>query len=189
MDLRDLILKDDFNVAALLWGVAEAVTFFIVPDVLLSYVGLRRGPRAAGIASLFAAFGAACGGAFMFWWSAHDPEAARHTVLAVPAISEAMVVHAEQAMAGNWFVATLFGPLSSTPFKVYAILAPHAGASMGAFVLAGFAARLPRFLIISIGVAFIGRGLSRWLDAGQLRWVLFGAWLLFYAVFFALMPN
>ena len=66
-------------------------------------------------------------------------------------------------------------------------LAP--GASVPAFALASVLARLPRFLIVSIGVALIGRALSRWLSARRLFWLLIGAWLLFYAAFFALMPN
>jgi hypothetical protein len=181
--------KHALNIAAFVWGVAEATLFFIVPDVILSYIGLKRGPRAAGIASLYAAIGAGAGGAIMYLWSASDPEAARASVLAVPAISETMAAHAAAAMEQNWFVATFLGPLTSSPFKLYAVLAPHAGASLPAFALASIAARLPRFLIVSIGVALIGRALSRWLSERQRLWVLIGAWLLFYAVFFALMPN
>jgi hypothetical protein len=171
------------------WGVAEATLFFFVPDVLLSYIGLKRGAKSAGVASVVAAIGAGLGGAIMFAWSSGDPQTAREAVLAVPAVSEAMAARAEQAMRENWFVATLLGPLTSTPFKLYAILATHAGASLPAFALAGVAARLPRFLIVSIGVALIGRALSRWLSERQLLWLLIGAWLLFYAAFFALMPN
>jgi hypothetical protein len=181
--------KYALNFTAFVWGVAEATLFFIVPDVILSYIGLRQGPRAAAIASLYAAIGASVGGAIMYAWSASHATAARKAVLAVPAISEAMAAHAERAMAENWFVATLYGPLTNTPFKLYAILAPHAGAALPAFALASIAARLPRFLIVSIGVALIGRGLSRWLSERQLLWVLIGAWLLFYVLFFARMPN
>ena len=53
--------------------------------------------------------------------------AARAAVLAVPAVSEAMVARAFDAVRGDWFGATMLGPLSSTPFKVYAILAFNAG--------------------------------------------------------------
>jgi hypothetical protein len=110
-------------------------------------------------------------------------------VLAVPAISAAMAQAAQSAITENWFLATLLGPLSSTPFKLYAILAPAAGASLPAFALAGLAARLPRFLIVAAGTALIGQGLARWLSERQRLWLLIGAWLLFYAAFFALMPN
>ena len=46
--------------------------FFIVPDVLLSYIGVKRGPRAAALASIFAALGAAVGGVIMVAWSADE---------------------------------------------------------------------------------------------------------------------
>lgn len=177
------------DIAAFIWGVAEATLFFFVPDVLLSYIGLKNGVKDAARASVIAAIGAGVGGAIMYAWSAADPEAARAAVLAVPAISEAMAARASEAMADNWFIATFLGPLSSTPFKLYAILAPHAGASLPAFALAGVIARLPRFLIVSIGVALIGRVLTPRLSPRAQTWLLAGAWLLFYAVFFALMPN
>lgn len=188
MKFRDLIAEHGLNLACFGWGVAEAALFFIVPDVLLSYVGLRQGPRAAAVASLFAALGAACGGALMYWWSSADPAGAREAVLAVPAISEAMAARAQAAMAGNWFLATLLGPLSSTPFKLYAVLAPHVGASLPAFGAASVVARLPRFLAVSTGVAFIGRWAAR-VSKPRLTWLLAAYWLVFYAVFFARMPN
>lgn len=185
-----MIKRHALMIAAFVWGFAEATLFFIVPDVLLSYIGLKRGVKPAAQASVIAAVGAAVGGAVMYLWSAHDPAAARAAVLAVPAISVEMVARAAEAMRGDWFMATMLGPLSSTPFKVYAILAPHAGGTtLPAFALAGFLARLPRFLIVGCGTALIGKALSRWLSERQLTWVLIGAWVLFYAVFFALMPN
>ncbi|MGD9966075.1 MAG: hypothetical protein AB7T59_06115 [Hyphomonadaceae bacterium] len=177
------------DLAAFIWGVAEATLFFFVPDIVLSYIGLKRGATAAARASVVASVGAAAGGVIMYVWSASDPGAARAAVLAVPAISEAMAARAGQAMAENWFLATLLGPLSSTPFKLYAILAPAAGAPLPSFALAAIAARLPRFLIVAVGVAFLGRAWSLWLSERQLLWLLIGAWLLFYVVFFALMPN
>ncbi|MBX3431309.1 MAG: hypothetical protein KF779_17115 [Hyphomonadaceae bacterium] len=181
--------KYALEIAAFVWGVAEATLFFIVPDVLLSYIGLKRGVKAAARASFIAAIGASVGGVIMYLWSANDAAVARQAVLAVPAISDAMAQRAEQAMAQNWFLAAFLGPLTSTPFKVFAIVAPHVGASLPAFALAAIVARLPRFLIVSIGVSLIGRALSRWLSERQLLWLLIGAWLLFYVVFFSLMPN
>jgi len=181
--------KHALDIAAFIWGVAEATLFFIVPDVLLSYIGLRHGVKAATRASVIAATGASIGGILMYLWAAQNFVAARETVLAVPAISEAMAARAEQAMAHNWFLATFLGPLTSTPFKLYAILAPAADAPLSLFALASVVARPPRFLIVSIGVALVGRVLSRWLGEKQRLWLLIGAWLLFYAVFFTLMPN
>jgi len=184
------VKRNALDIAAFIWGVAEATLFFFVPDVLLSYIGLKRGVKPAVRASVIAAIGAAVGGVIMYLWSQSDPIAARDAVLAVPAISEGMVAHAREDMgAHSWLGAMFVGPLTSTPYKVYAIWAPYAGASLPVFALASIFARLPRFLIVSIGVSLIGRFLGRWLSERQLLWVLIGAWLLFYAVFFALMPN
>ncbi len=182
--------KHALDIAAFIWGVAEATLFFFVPDVILSYIGVRRGVKAAVRASLIAAVGAGIGGAVMYLWSAHDAATAREAVLAVPAISDAMAARAESAMTEQgWFAATLFGPLSSTPYKVYAIFAPHAGAPLPLFVLASIVARLPRFLIVGCGVGLIGRWLEPRLGPKRVLWVLIGAWIAFYAVFFALVPS
>ena len=178
------------NAASALWGFAEGTLFFFVPDVIRSYVALKHGIRAGAIASVFAAVGAACGGAIMYLWSASDPVAAREAVLALPAISETMAANAEANVGTwGWFVATLFGPLSSTPYKVYAILAPHAGAPLLMFMAASVIARLPRFLIVSLIVPLIGRALAPHLGEKRLVWVLGGFWIAFYVAFFALVPS
>jgi membrane protein YqaA with SNARE-associated domain len=51
--------------AAALWGFAEATLFFIVPDVLLSIIAVRRGRRPAWIAMAWTIAGAIAGGALM----------------------------------------------------------------------------------------------------------------------------
>ena len=37
--------RNALDIAAFIWGVAEAMLFFLVPDVLLSYIGIKRGDR------------------------------------------------------------------------------------------------------------------------------------------------
>ncbi len=184
-------LKDNlWNLAAFAWGVAEATFFFLVPDVILSFIGLRRGYRAAAIASVWSAVGAALGGAAMYLWSASQPAAAQDFVLAVPAISDAMLARAHDAMlTQGWFVATLIGPLSATPYKVYAVLAPHIGANLALFALASVIARIPRFLIVSFGVTLIGGWLKQRLSARAVDFVLLASWIAFYTVFFLRTPG
>jgi hypothetical protein len=160
-----------------------------VPDVLLSAIGLQRGARVGLVAALWAALGAGAGGALMYLWSVHDPAGAESAVLAVPAVSAPMLETARAAMAGEgWFAATLAGPLSFTPYKVYAILAPQAGAGLAAFVAASILARLPRFLAASLGAALLSRLAPR-IPLRWLNWALGGAWAAFYAAFFALTPG
>lgn len=178
------------NLAAFVWGVAEASFFFFVPDVLLSYIGIKRGPKAAGIASLWAACGAAIGGVLMYSWAVRDPEGALAFVLAVPAISVTMAEAAARAMAEHgWFPATLAGPLSRTPYKLYAVLAPGAGAPLLWFAAASVLARLPRFLIVGVGAAFIARWIEPKLGARRVLLVLIAGWVLFYVAFFAFTPG
>jgi membrane protein YqaA with SNARE-associated domain len=176
-------------IAAFVWGVAEATLFFVVPDVLLSCIGLKHGARRGMASALSAALGATLGGVILYIWSTNDAEAALAAVSAVPAVSDAMIANAHGSMIHNWIAATFLGPLTATPYKVFAILAPHQGVPLAAFAIASVLARLPRFLIAATGAALAGRFLGRWLSQRQLTWVLIGAWLLFYAVFFALMPN
>ena len=186
----DTLRKHALMLAAFVWGVAEATLFFIVPDVVLSYIGVRQGSRAAAKASLIAAAGAATGGVIMYLWSQSDPAAAHAAVAAVPAISAEMIARAQDAMSSDWFGATFLGPLTSTPYKVYAILAPQNGVPLWSFALASIIARLPRFLGVGIGSALIAAYLRRWkLPERTILGILAGCWIALYVLFFSLMPG
>ena len=74
-----------------LWGFAEATLFFIVPDVLLTWIAVRHGTRQAVMASFAAVAGAMLGGVVMYTWAVHDPALARTVVSAVPAIPASMI--------------------------------------------------------------------------------------------------
>jgi uncharacterized membrane protein YdjX (TVP38/TMEM64 family) len=111
-------------------------------------------------------------------------------VLAVPAINDAMAAAAAASIeAHGWFAATLLGPLSTTPYKLYAILAPHAGAPLLLFAAASVIARLPRFVMASVAVAFVGKKLTPAIGANHVAAVLAMCWLVFYAAYFALNPS
>jgi hypothetical protein len=158
--------------------------------VLISYVALKHGLRAGVIACLLAAVGAGIGGAAMYGWSARDPQAALGAVAAVPAVSTPMIVHASVQMdRQGWFAAALRGPVSSTPYKVYALLAPSKGASLPAFALGALPVRLPRFLLSALAFAAIRRLVAERIDA---RWLMSGFtawWVLFYVWFWATHPG
>lgn len=174
-----------FRLGALLWGAAEAFLFFIVPDVLIGYVALRRGLRAGLIAALLAALGASLGGSAMYLWAERAPQQALAAVDSVPAVSPAMIGAADSEMGRGWFMASMKGPLTSTPFKVYAALAPSHGVSLPAFAAAALPVRLPRFIAVAVVMALLGalarRNLSqRWtIRAFTAGWVLFYGWFWF----------
>lgn len=175
---------------ALVWGLAEATLFFVVPDLLISYLALTRGFGAGARASLLAAIGAALGGAIIFLWSAQQPVAAYRTVEAVPAVSEAMMADARADIAANgWFVAATKGPLTSTPYKVYALLAPQAGAPLAAFAPAALPVRLPRFLFVALCFGLIGHLFRERIDRRILLAAFTAGWLLFYGWFWLTHPG
>jgi hypothetical protein len=177
--------KHALNIAAFVWGVAEATLFFIVPDVLLSYIGVRHSARATARASLIAAIGAACGGVILYLWSQADPTAAIAAVSAVPAISDEMMAVARNAMTENWFYATVLGPLTSTPYKVFAVYAPHAGVPpLWAFAIGSVFARLPRFLLVGLGSGVIADALRRRVSERVILIILAVSWIAFYTLFF-----
>ena len=95
-----------------------------------------------------------------------------------------MIDHARQAMATQgWFVATIEGPLTRTPYKVYAVLAPKTGAPFLVFAAASILARLPRFIVVCGGSAALGAVLKPRVNPEWLTWGLAVSWLVFYALF------
>ncbi|WP_411289229.1 hypothetical protein [Phenylobacterium sp.] len=180
----------NWSLAALVWGAAEGFLFFVVPDVLIGYVALKHGFKAGVVACLLAAIGAGLGGAAMYGWAARDPASALKAVAAVPAVSTSMIVHASVDMdREGWFAAALKGPVTSTAYKVYALLAPSKGASLPGFALGALPIRLPRFLLAAFAFAAIrklaeGRISARWLMTGFTTW-----WVLFYVWFWVSHPG
>lgn len=169
---------------------AEATLFFIVPDLLISWVAMNRGLKAGAWASLFAALGAVVGGAIIFLWSASAPISAYRAIEAVPAVSPAMIAHAQADIDRNgWFIAAMKGPLTSTPYKVYALLAPKSGAPLAAFAPAGLPVRLPRFLLVAGCFALIGHLLRARIDRRILLAAFTSGWLLFYLWFWLAHPG
>jgi hypothetical protein len=178
------------SVVALAWGVAEATLFFVVPDLLIGYLALTRGFRAGAWASLLAATGAVIGGAAIFLWSTNQPITAHRAVEAVPAVSEAMIADARADIAANgWFLAAMKGPLTSTPYKVYALLAPGAGAPLYAFPPAALPVRLPRFLFVALCFSLIGHLFRERIDRRILLAAFTSGWLLFYGWFWLTHPG
>lgn len=170
----------------MLWGAAEGFLFFIVPDVVIGLVAMRRGVRAGIVAALLAATGAAVGGSALYLWSSARPEQAKAAVRAVPAVSGSMITRAEADMRREgWLPAALKGPTTSTPYKVYAMLAPSQGVGLPAWAAAALPIRLPRFLLVAAGFALLGAALRdrfsprALLGAFTLGWVLFYGWFWF----------
>jgi len=168
---------------AALWGFAEATLFFIVPDVLLTFVATKR-PGLALRCCFSCAIGAVIGGAFMASWGQSDLAGATEVLERVPAIHASMIEDAAIEMQADGNRAMFLAPLKLRAYKLYALQAGAAEWSPARFIAVSFLARLPRFLI-SVGAVSVVVGLTgRWLT---MRWrvgILTAFWLTNYALYF-----
>ena len=114
------------NALAALWGVAEATVFFIVPDVLLSWLALQS-YKPAFIACLWALAGALVGGGIIWFVGLSNPDMVRTMLVSLPAISDEMITNVAQQLDESGLVALFVGPMIGTPYKIYALEAATSG--------------------------------------------------------------
>jgi membrane protein YqaA with SNARE-associated domain len=183
------VWRSGWFIAAFVWGLAEATFFFIVPDVLLSFVTQRRGFRAGLGATVFAVAGAAGGGMAMLWLGRDHPEQVRAALDALPAISPKMIATAGPALAADPLAALVGAAFSGTPFKVFAAAASGAGVSAPALFAMTVVARAPRFLVTVAVTATVDRLAANWLGTCTRGLILGALWAVFYAVYWSVMPG
>jgi membrane protein YqaA with SNARE-associated domain len=179
------LTKPGVRALALLWGLAEATLFFIIPDVLLSLVAVRR-RRLALEACAWATAGAVLGGTVMYLWATVDHHAAVTALAAVPAVDREMIesVDAELAAHGAW--AVFLGPIRTKPYKIYASLAADHGLRLGELLLVTIPARSLRFALVVVLVGWaMPRVLPRLDHPRRLR-VITVFWIINYVLYLGL---
>ena len=140
-----------------IWGFAEATLFFIVPDVLLTFIALYSFRRSIKVLA-FILIGAVGGGNLMFVIGQLSPEQSKAVVLRVPFVSSAMFERTHQSFERNGIWALTKGPTSGIPYKVYCVQASrYSGWPM--FLVASVLARMERFALFwaiagLLGLAF-----------------------------------
>jgi hypothetical protein len=174
---------------AALWGFAEATLFFIVPDVLLSAIAVWGGRRAALHAAAWTIAGAILGGLLMYRWSVRDCLGVLAVLDRLPAISPAMIIGVRGALERSGAGAMVIGAFAGVPYKIYAAMAPQAGVSLATFLAVSMPARAFRFVLVVALSDAVSRRLAGRLTLGQRAGLLASIWLLFYAVYWAMMPN
>jgi membrane protein YqaA with SNARE-associated domain len=172
---------------ALTWGFAEATVFFIVPDVFLSWLALRDYRRAL-VACLWAVGGALLGGIALWQLGSGQAEDVRAVFVALPAIDINLVQSVRQQLEANGLIALFFGPISGTPYKLYALEAGQLGIRWDAFILVSIPARLIRFLLVSMVVGAISQALAGRCSLKTRQALLAASWAGFYAWYFSVMP-
>lgn len=168
------------------WSAAEAAIFFVVADVPISWIAVRKGFRAAALAAIVAAGASIVGAALLWWWAGghHGPAAA--VMAALPGIDPALVAEAADRYAKGPH-AVLAGAFSGLPFKLFVLEA--ARQHSGTILLLAPLLRLPRFLLVAAISAALSAALTRWLDERRRLILLVLIWALFYAAYWSAMPR
>ena len=165
------------------WGFAEATVFFVVADVAVSWVAVRRGLKPALAAALAASAGAVLGIALIYFWAAREPAAALALVVAGPFVTAELIERMRDHLAEQGVAAVLIAGITGVPIKIAAAIAPGVGIAPAPFLLFGAAQRLERFVAVALLTALIARLLRGRLSERSLTAVWAGFWVLFYALY------
>lgn len=176
------------NALAFVWGFAEATLFFIVPDVLLSWLALRNLKHAL-VSCLYSLTGALLGGGVMWTVGHSDADAWRALFASLPAIDDDMITSVRSQLENSGLLSIFWGPLSGTPYKIYALEAGSLNFGLATFLLVSIPARLIRFVAIVVVVSQLGRFLDSRLNLGQRQLLLAVCWSGFYSWYFYIMPQ
>lgn len=168
------------------WSAAEAAIFFIVADVPISWIAVKRGTKAAVLAALVAALASVIGTLILWWWSSREPAIATATMALLPGIDGNTL-----AVAGDIYdeglLAVLAASFQGIPFKLFALEAAN-GPDI-AFLLLAPLLRLPRFLAVALFAGTISGLLEKRMATRQRLWLLAALWIAFYAFYFSAMPG
>jgi len=172
--------------AAFAWGFAEAIFFFIVPDVLLTMIATRS-LRSAIKATIAALAGALVGGGLLTAFAHGSPDAGRALLLHIPGINAHLLERVMGQVDERGLLAVLLGPLKGIPYKIYAVEWGRRGGGLFAFLLISIPARWVRFALVAV----IARAVARLIEpltrhrAGIEGLVLAIIWTAFYIFYFA----
>ena len=173
-----------------LWALAEATLFFIVADVPIMALGIRRGVKPALIGAIVAAVFAALGGSIIWLWAQSDPSMVHAVMWLVPGIDDDLVLQVVKDWGDNGAIGMATGSFSGVPYKLYAFAAGTMGGGWNTLTLFFFAsilARLPRFLLVALVSGWVGPQLIARFGAGKV-WLAFAlAWAGFYVVYWSAM--
>lgn len=168
---------------ALWWGCAEAILFFVIPDVFLSYAAVRRGWRRGLVLCLWATIGAIGGGLIVYGWGALDYGSTAATMQHLPAIDGPMIATVYDEVAGDGLVATLRGPLRGQPYKLYAAAAGSLGLHPIGLVLITIPARIVRFMLSAFAAGWLRQRTEQWISERTALGVWAAFWVVVYTGF------
>ena len=125
----------------------------------------------------------------MYLWGAHDLARAAAVLDGVPAVSLGQIAHVRGEIETSGLFAVLLGPLSGTPYKLYAVEAGALGVGLGRFLLITIPARLVRFTLVTLLAAGLARVPPLRRSSPQAKRRIHAlAWTAFYVFYFAVEP-
>lgn len=174
-------------ILSFLWGLAEATFFFLVPDIIITFLALHS-YKAGFLACLVALIGAMTGGAFMYLWGEKDQIKARQFLLRIPAIQSKMLKEVEKSIVDKTILAMILGPTRGIPYKIYAVIAPKLNISLLTFLIVSIPARALRFVFASITASFLAITVPQMLPdfALYVGWAI--VWIVIYTIYFSIHP-
>lgn len=170
------------NSLSFLWGFAEATLFFIIPDVIISFVALKG--YAFGVESSFYALGGALlGGSMMFYWGRSSLEKILTIFLKLPAIRQVDLEKVRKDMQTYGAISMMWGPTLGIPYKIYAVYA-HLFSSFWLFILISIPARMIRFVLVAIAVPAVMESLFSSAAYSERFGILLAIWVMIYLIYF-----
>jgi len=128
-----------------MWGLAEATVFFLVPDMLITAAALFS-PKRSFSQLMGILVGALLGGALVYTAADQFPNETKSVVLNVPFVKEHVLDRAERELQDHGALAVVLGSFSGVPYKTYAVNAPR-HAALETFMAMSVPARFLRFLV------------------------------------------
>jgi len=165
-----------------LWGYAEATHFWLIPDILLAWIGLNQ-PKSIAPSVVAATIGATLGGAVM-----HQNAREEHPRLTqIPGISDAMLVDAHERFASQGWGAVVRAPIDGIPYKVYATESGVVDRLLAELIAWTPLARAWRFLLTALVAGLIGAIFFRSVRRSEGGWFVatLGFWVVVYVRYFA----
>lgn len=171
---------------AFVWGLSEAIFFFIVPDFLFTLIACRSF-RAAMKCTFAALLGALAGGIVMYVFARNSAEDARAFVDHVPAISPQLIARVATQIDENGLMALMLGPIKGIPYKIYAVEWGAQRGNLITFLLVSIPARYVRFFLATVAARAIAKLVEPLThrNAAIEMTILAVVWIAFYGFYFA----
>lgn len=170
---------------AFIWGLAEGLFFFIVPDVYIAFVSLFN-PRGGIFAALSSVAGSLISAVIVFSLFSTLGESLSAVLLKIPGISPAMISHVSLDLSNKGLVSLIDAPLNGIPYKVYSVNAALENFSLNYYLLWSIPSRLERILPVTLVAAVLGTLFKRSLCKRTKFWLvgytLF--WLTIYTLYY-----